>query len=572
MQYIKNMDPNLTRAQRALRAGRPADAIAPLQQAALRDPRNALIQHDLGLACLEAGRLEESIAALQASVAAKPRYADAHFRLGIALEKAGEATLALRAYDQATALLPSLTEAWYRAGALVYSLGHRKEAIGCFRRAASGGARSPFGRLGAARALLAEARDGEAETLLRRILALDRSHALALDLLGNLLAEQGRFDEAWACYERAVAAAPLMAGSYYDMVRCRRLTPADAQLRDRMRAALHTPGLEPEHVLRLHLALGKAADDAGDYADAMGHFDAAERVRRRCSPFDAAAFAAQVDRLIAVFTPEVLARAGSTAEATPVLILGMPRSGTTLVEQIVSSHPGAAAGGELNFWNERGIAWLQTGQGAPDAAFLEQAAADYLAVLRGIGPDAARVTDKMPFNFLWAGLIHLALPGATLLHCRRSAIDTAISIHQTNFNRHVAFPTGGADLVAYVRAYERLTVHWRAVLPPGRYVEIDYETLTQAPEPAIRRIVASCSLAWDEACLAPERNASRVKTPSRWQTRQPIYRTANQRWRRYEPYLGALAPLMEAEDCGRSQSSHTITAPDESNPHAFDQA
>jgi tetratricopeptide (TPR) repeat protein len=530
-----------------LGAGRPADAIAPLQKAAFFEPQNAIIQHDLGLACLESGRLEESIAAFGQAIAARPGYAEAFFRLGIALEKAGRAQEAIAAYDRATALLPSLTEAWYRAGALVYAFGHRKEAIGCFRRAAAAGAKSPFGRLGAARALLAENRDGEAEKRLRQLLALDKSNALALDLLGNLLAESGRFDEAWRCYERAVDAAPLMAGSYYDMVRCRRLSVADEPLRARMRAALERPGLEPEQTLRLHLALGKAADDLADYAEAMRHFDAAERVRRRWSPFDAAAFTTQVDRLIALFTPQVFAKGGGRVDPAPVLIMGMPRSGTTLVEQILSSHKDVAPGGELNFWNERGIAWLQAGQGLPDAAFLDQAAAEYLAVLRGIGPDAARVTDKLPFNFLWAGLIHLAFPRATLLHCRRSAIDTALSIHQTSFNRHVAFPTGGPELVAYFKAYQRLTAHWRAVLPPDRFVEIDYEQLTGTPEPEIRRIVAACGLVWNEACLAPERNGRLVKTPSRWQTRQPIYRSAVQRWRRYEPYLGSLAALLDGE-------------------------
>ena len=539
--------PLLKQAQHMLRAGRPAEAIAPLQRAAFSEPQNAAIQHDLGLACLEAGRLPDAVAALRQAVSANPRYADAFFRLGIALEKSGKPKDAILAYDRATELLPSLTEAWYRAGALVFTFGHRTEAIGCFRRAAASGAKTPFGRLGAARVLLAENRDEEAEKRLRQLLALDKSNALALDLLGNLLAESGRFDEAWQCYERAIAAAPLMVGSYYDMVRCRRLTSADEVLRTRMQAALQNPGLETEQILRLHLALGKTADDLAEYGEAMRHFDAAEQLRRRASPFDSAAFTAQVNRLISLFTPDLFARADRTGEAAPVLILGMPRSGTTLVEQILSSHPQVAPGGELNFWNEHAIAWLQTEHAMPDTAFLDQAAAEYLAVLRRIGPDAARITDKMPFNFLWAGLIHLAVPGATLIHCRRSPIDTAISIHQTNFNLHVAFPTGGPDLVAYFDAYRRVTAHWRAVLPPARFVEVEYEALTTSPEPEIRRLVAACGLAWDDACLAPERNARMVKTPSRWQTRQPIYRTANQRWRRYEPYLGALAQLVDDE-------------------------
>jgi len=173
-------------------------------------------------------------------------------------EKSGDIRGAIVAYDRATELLPSLTEAWYRAGALVYTLGHRDEAIGCFRRAAATGGKTSFGRLGKARALLTEDRNEEAELVLRKTLALDPQNAMAHDLLGNLLSEFGRFDEARECFQRAVTIAPLLAGSYYDLVRCRRVTSDDDDLLQRMEAALATPGLEAAQRLRLHLAIGKA--------------------------------------------------------------------------------------------------------------------------------------------------------------------------------------------------------------------------------------------------------------------------------------------------------------------------
>jgi tetratricopeptide (TPR) repeat protein len=383
--------------------------------------------------------------------------------------------------------------------------------------------------------------------VLRRTLARDPTNAMAHDLLGNLLTELGHFDEAEECFARAVAIAPLLAGSYYDLVRCRPLTSADSDIVARMEGALATPGLDMAQRLRLHLALGKAADDLGDYVLAMRHLDAADAVRRSSTPFDSAAFDAEIDRLIARCTPELIARAPElgSSDATPVFIIGMPRSGTTLVEQIVSSHPEVAAGGELNFWNERGAAWHLAGAAEAETPFLSQAATDYLRLLRGIGPRAARVTDKMPFNFLWAGLIHLAFPRATIIHCRRAAIDTALSIHQTHFHPGLAFPTGGAELVAYFRSYRRLTDHWRRVLPADRLIEIDYEDLTRTPEPVIRRIIAGCGLAWDDACLRPDRNPRAVKTPSKWQTRQQIYHSSVERWRRYEPWLGPLHALLD---------------------------
>jgi hypothetical protein len=224
----------------------------------------------------------------------------------------------------------------------------------------------------------------------------------------------------------------------------------------------------------------------------------------------------------------------------------------------------------LNFWNQRGTDWRRS-DAEGDATqfviadFLSKAAADYLGMLHKIAsrkgesrqiearkiasitttPKAARVTDKMPFNFLWAGLIHVAFPRATIIHCRRAAIDTALSIHQTHFHPFLAFPTGGDELVAYFRDYQRLTDHWRKVLPTDRFIEVDYEELTSAPEPVIRRIIAACGLPWHDDCLRPESNARAVKTPSKWQARQPIYRTSVERWRRYETWLGPLSALVD---------------------------
>jgi tetratricopeptide (TPR) repeat protein len=536
----------LALAAQLLQAGRPADALAPLREAALSVPGNAAIMHDLGLACLECGLPAEAIDALRGAVAANPRFADAHLRLGIAFEMAGLLDAALAAYRTASEVLPSLADARFRAGELLETIGQSAQAAEAFRRAAASAPKTTLGRIAAARALLAENRDAEAEKRLRQALAMDRDNPAALDLLGNLLADAGRFEEARETMLRAIAAAPERAGLYYDVVRCRPIGPDDAPLIARMREAAARPGLQPAQRSRVHLALGKACDDLGDIGQAMRHFDAAEALRNELVRFDTAAFAARVDRMITIFTPGVLASTGTReGDRTPILILGLPRSGTTLVEQIVSSHPEVAPGGELPFWSERGLAWERAGAPTPDIDFLGAMAADALRALRGLAQGAARVTDKMPLNFQWAGLIHAALPGATIIHCRRSPIDTALSIHQTHFNPRMEFPTGGTALVAYVRAYQRLADHWRRVLPAERFIEIDYESLTADPEPVARRIIEAVGLAWNDACLHPERNARVIKTPSKWQARQPITRASVGRARAYEPWLGPLAALVE---------------------------
>jgi hypothetical protein len=253
--------------------------------------------------------------------------------------------------------------------------------------------------------------------------------------------------------------------------------------------------------------------------------------------------------MIARFTRELFASRNVEGEDddTPVLVLGMPRSGTTLIERIVSSHPGVAGGGELVFWNDHAPGQVdaepETLAGAAD-----ELRTAYLRLLRGIGPDALRVTDKMPFNFLWVGLVHLLLPGARFVHCRRNPIDTCLSVYTTHFTQTWGFASDRADLVFYYRQYLRLAGHWRSVIPADRWIDVDYEEATSAPEAIARRLVAFSGLEWDAACLAPERNPDAVRTANKWQARQPVYRTSVERWRKYEPWIGELATLAQTCD------------------------
>jgi hypothetical protein len=284
----------------------------------------------------------------------------------------------------------------------------------------------------------------------------------------------------------------------------------------------------------------------GDYEGAMGHFDAANGIRSAMVRFDQAATASHVDRIIAHFTPAFLAaHAGlGTADPTPLLIVGMPRSGTTLVEQIVSCHPAIAAGGELMYWVPFDT---KVTADALDLTpeWAHASAAGYLGTLRSISATAARVTDKMPFNFLLVGLIHLLLPGARIIHCRRDPIDTCLSIYSIFFEGRMEFATSKANLAFYYRQYARLMEHWRAVLPPDRFIEVQYERLIDNREAETRRLIAFTGLDWDDACLVPEKNERAVRTASVWQVRRPVYSSSVERWRRYEPWLGELAGLAD---------------------------
>ena len=368
--------------------------------------------------------------------------------------------------------------------------------------------------------------------------------ARARALLGELLSNRGMFEEAARHLTEATEDFP---PAFQQLTVVKRMTETDRPLVDRMRVLAERPGLDVLPRINVHFGLGKAYDDLGDYAEAMRHYEAANRLRAMSVRLDRAALAAKYDNLIAGFTADALERARQAlARPTcpgndlPVFIVGMPRSGTTLVEQILSSHPAVAADGELNFWGDRLRGWDASRIGAGEAGTLVKAAEDYRAELRQIGPEALRVTDKRPRNFELLWLIRLAFPDARVIHCRRSPVDTCLSIFFANFSARQDYACDRGDLVFFYRQYERLMDHWRRALPPDRFTEVEYETLIADREAETRRLIAFCGLDWNDACLSPERNGRVVKTASLWQARQPVYTTSVERWRRYEPWLGEL--------------------------------
>jgi tetratricopeptide (TPR) repeat protein len=534
-----------------MKAGRIEEAIAPLARLAELAPDPERI-HDLGMACLLARRVPEALAHLRRAVAMRPDVARSQFSLGLALQQSGDDRGALASYGRAVALAPGLGEAHAKMADLLLRDGRRTEAALAFDRAAAAAPGSTAGQMWRAKALVTRGRTREAEAALRAVIARDPAASGEAHLmLGNLLGEAGRFDEAATSLERSLELAPWQATAHHTLVSLRRITEADRPLYERIVARLEATDVAPRQRMTLHFAAGKALDDLGDYAGAMRHFDAANEIRRRLFPVDRRAFPDQVDRLIGRFTRGFFEAHGAlgSADDTPVLVVGMPRSGTTLTERIVASHPSASGGGELAFWNER-ASTLALGDVASIAAAAPKLAADYLAVLHDIGPGKERVVDKMPGNFLWIGLVHLLFPKARFIHCRRNPVDTCLSLYSTDITGNWGFASDRADLVAYYRDYLRLMEHWRKVIPEDRLLEVDYEAVTGAPEEQTRRIIAWTGLAWDPACLSPEKNLETVRTANKWQARQPVYRTSVERWRKYERWLGALSELLPAEARG----------------------
>jgi tetratricopeptide (TPR) repeat protein len=401
-------------------------------------------------------------------------------------------------------------------------------------------------------ARIAEARAAEAsgdfEAALVKMRAAVAAHPKsgeARAILANLLAQAGLSEDAATEFERASELTLDMNSVWIGITTNRKLTAGDDALIARMQAALDQPRLMPRHRQMLHFALGKAHDDRGEYESAMRNFEEGNQLRGMGGEFDRESLARRVDQIIEATPPSFWNCSGDVGveDATPILIVGMPRSGSTLTEQILSSHPDVVAGGELGFWSSPQILSQHLLSLAGDAEAAKRVANDYIATLRAFDPAAKRVTDKALANFFLLGIIHRILPNATLIHCRRHPIDTALSIFTTNFETNFDYASSRGDLVFYYRQYARLMDHWRNVLPPGRLVEVDYESLVSDPEPHARRLVAACGLDWNDACLAPHRNTRKIKTASVWQARQPIYRTSVERWRRYEPWLGELREL-----------------------------
>jgi tetratricopeptide (TPR) repeat protein len=465
-------------------------------------------------------------------------------RRGLKLERNGQIDKAIQVYRIAATLDGTASEANSRLGHVFLALGRAGAAVEALRSAATADPNSTKRRLDLVRALLIEKKDDEAEVEARRALIADPRSADGYWLLGRILAERGCFAEARAAFEQSLSLNSKQGGVYFDLTRSYTLSEADRPLIAQMLAATRSLS-ETDQRIRLHFALGKAFDDLKDYGAAMQHFAKANRLKKAVCAFDREALVRRIDRLIETFTPAYIAshlEHGDRSEL-PVMVLGMPRSGTTLVEQIISSHRDVVGAGELQFWPECERAFESLPPSSRIKDFQRAAAQDCIATLRSISPEALRIVDKNPFNFLRVGLINLVFSDCVIVHCRRNPVDTCLSIHSTYFKAASHFSTDQDDLVFYYGQYLRLIDHWRAALPAGHLIDLDYEELVADPEPVVRRLIAACGLPWDEACLRPELNERVVRTPSKWQARQPITRGSAGRWRRYEPWIGKLLEL-----------------------------
>ncbi|MGD0491433.1 MAG: tetratricopeptide repeat protein [Steroidobacteraceae bacterium] len=529
-----------------LETGQREQALASYRHATAAKPGYAEAHENTGAVLLELGRIEEAIASYQRALEIRPASVDACHNLANALAARGRIDEAFVAYRRALALAPDSAELHNNLGSLLRSCGRLEEAIECFDRALVLAPRFAEAHANMGLAQRLQSRSAQARASCLRALELEPGFTPALSTLAESYADTGNFVDAERCFRQAIALDRDSAEAWAGITRLRRMTLQDADwLREARRiAALPLP---PRKEACLRYAMGKYFDDVGEFEPAFDNFRRANELMKRIRPaYDPQTMTRSVQRIIESEGREWMGRGrcAPPGAGRSVFIVGMLRSGTTLAEQILASHPDVFGAGELPFWS----AAAQTVRSAPDpparALRLETQAVDYLRMLASQAPGARRVVDKMPANFLSIGLIHAALPNARIIHLRRHAVDTCLSIYFQHFEAALSYTNDLGDLARYYADYLRVMEHWRSVVPAEVILDVPYEALVHEPERWSRRMLEHIGLPWDPRCLDFHLTPRTVITASKWQVKQAITTAGVGRWRNYRAHLGALLGLL----------------------------
>jgi tetratricopeptide (TPR) repeat protein len=584
---------NLGNALRLL--GDDEQAFDHFRRAAELDPSLAVARSNVGQMLLQRRQLHEALGHCEAAVRLRPALAEAHCNLGNVLRELGRLDRAKACYAEALRREPGLAMLYNNMGQALQEEGKLDEALTWYGR---GLERDPnLARLHTNLASLLAEREqyDQARARYELALRLDADHAEAHNGLGWVLHEQGRYEEAQERYRTALRLEPGLAqancnlgmlleelsdfgGAECSFREALRHDPRHAGawsllatlLRGRLpeedlaagRRLLGDPDLTDGKRALLHFGLAEVLDARAAYAEAAEHLRQANALkltgwRQRGQGYDPAAHAAFIDRLIATFTPAFFERVvGFGVDSVrPVFVFGLPRSGTTLTEQILAGHSQVFGAGELHLARE-GFELLASGSWGKletcpreeagdfenlarlDAPTARDAADRHLGQLRALNEPAARVADKMPDNYLYLGVLAALFPCATFIHCRRNLRDVSVSCWMTNF-RNIRWANDHDHIAARFTESRRLMDHWRRVLPVP-LLEVDYEETVRDVEGVARRLVAWCGLGWEPACLAFHKGKGPVRTASVTQVRQPIYARSVGRWRHYEAALAAL--------------------------------
>ncbi len=549
------------RAEELARRGELNAAERAYKRILISSPRSFEALRGLGVLLNRQGRNAEAVERLAAALMVKPDDAIALAELGLATAELGNHREALGLYDRALALGGYQALALNYRGMSLLELGRATDALASFDAAI---ALSPDAiaavRNNRGNALLELGRIDEALESYDLALAAEPDLADAWVNKAIALAEVGRIAEAIELVERAIALQPKTARYYWRLAGLKALAPGDAHVRAMLDLVADPSRAEAERV-DLHFALGRVFAGAGDHDRAFSHFLDANALRRKTTAYDEDATLAAIEAIPAGFPPELLSAADGLGDPSeqPVFVLGMPRSGTTLVEQILASHPKAFGTGETALF-ARILRRFPPNAIDLDAApadatelwrdHMQRIGADFLAALRERSPpEAERTVEKTLENWRLVGLIRLALPNARIIHVTRNPLDACVSCFSRQFV-DLPYTYDLAELGRHYRAQAALMDYWRGCTPDHILLEIRYEEIVADLEGQARRLLAHCGLDWDPHCLEFHRTERRVRTASVTQVRQPIYDTSIGSWRAYERFLGPLiaelGPLVSA--------------------------
>ncbi len=567
------------------RQGRAAEALGPLERASQLVPENADAHYSLGMALTELRRWKEAESAFLRALQHAPQHAYAYNNLGVALRQVGGLALAIACFREALAIDQSFRDAQANLARSLLEAERYKEALPHFEALRELGKRQPAFALLHAEVLRKTGRCRAAVQMLREVNRqvpgqvnviwqlgqAERDAGLFEDAVrtwagvpisgpersrfesaaGAALMELGRFADSAAAYRRALAKDPNNVGAWLGLTSIKSFSPEERDIAAIDRVA-QSPNLKKYDRAQILFALAGALERKEDYDRAFPNFQSANGIMRQLKGSELHTVIARHDALrkrfqtIAAPTNAYEHPAGTPR---PIFIVGMPRSGTTLVEQILASHPEVRGTGELTLLYcaiLAGVPLYPDGLEHLDGKGLKAISKHYLMGLADLAEGARYATDKLPVNYERVGLIAEAFPEAPIIHLRREPLDVCVSCYTTIFFEGQSFSYDLEELGRYYRLYRDMMTHWKAVVPADRLIELVYEDLVADPEPQIRRLLEHCGLPWSDACLRFHENERPVQTASATQVRQPLYSSSVGRWRRYEKHLQPLIDLLSA--------------------------
>jgi len=524
---------------------RPSGAPDAIQSGASAGLARAFAELQWATDRVSEGRLEDALLGFESALGLLPSSPEVLHSLGALLYSLDQPEAAVERFNQALDIQPDLIDARVHLGRALAALGRNEEALTHYNLALKAAPEHAGAHCHASFSLEALNRPFAALKHAERSVEIDSSSAEAQFALGQVLVICGRMEAAKTALRRAMQLDPSTPLYHQAFGEWFGFDDDAAALEGLQALALDAHHLPESDRLHLYFALHKALDHQGRSGEAFGRLIQANAILRRRTPYDEANALGLLERVRAAFGPERFAEFAGSGEPSrkPIFIVGMPRSGTTLVEQVLAAHPDVAAGGELLFLGDVVMAETGASADALDAQRLQRMGRRYIDLVSTVGPGAPRITDKMPGNFLLIGMIRLMLPQAAIIHVRRDPIDTCLSCFSKLFTRGQRFANDLGELGRYYRSYRALMAHWRRVLPTGAMLEVDYEDLVSDFQSQAARILDHCGLNWSPSCLAFDKADRPVRTASAAQVRKPIYTTSVGRGRRYGDLL---TPLIEA--------------------------